>query len=229
MKGYKIKSSKASDSDNDDPDPIFDPSTIFGNILKKENDIRIDGNKIYFHKEVSRESVLNLIFTLNQTAKKLKNTSEQMGINDYPPIYLFINSGGGDYYAGMSAFDHIKNMEYPVYTIVDGLTASAGTFISLAGKKRLMMKSSWVLIHQIKTWFTGYTTFEELKDEMLTSTNIMNSLNNMYLENTKIPKKKLETFFKHDIYIDSSEAVKLGIVDEIYNNSGNKKRKLQNN
>jgi ATP-dependent Clp endopeptidase proteolytic subunit ClpP len=215
--------SKNEDSDDDADGIQIDPSAIFGNMLKKENDIRVDGNKIYFHKEVSRESVLNLIFTLNQTVKKLKNTSDQIGVDDYPPVYLFINSGGGDYYAGMSAFDHIKNMDYPVYTVVDGLTASAGTFISLAGKKRLMLKSSWVLIHQIKTWFSGYNTFEELKDEMLNTTNIMNSLNNMYLENTKISKKKLDTFFKHDLYLDSTQALKLGIVDEIYNSNKRKR------
>jgi ATP-dependent Clp endopeptidase proteolytic subunit ClpP len=221
MKGYIC--SKNEDSDDDADGIQIDPSAIFGNMLKKENDIRVDGNKIYFHKEVSRESVLNLIFTLNQTVKKIKNTSDQIGVDDYPPVYLFINSGGGDYYAGMSAFDHIKNMEYPVYTVVDGLTASAGTFISLAGKKRLMLKSSWVLIHQIKTWFSGYNTFEELKDEMLNTTNIMNSLNNMYLENTKISKKKLDTFFKHDLYLDSTQALKLGIVDEIYNSNKRKR------
>jgi ATP-dependent Clp endopeptidase proteolytic subunit ClpP len=221
MKGYIC--SKNEDSDDDADGIQIDPSAIFGNMLKKENDIRVDGNKIYFHKEVSRESVLNLIFTLNQTVKKIKNTSDQIGVDDYPPVYLFINSGGGDYYAGMSAFDHIKNMNYPVYTVVDGLTASAGTFISLAGKKRLMLKSSWVLIHQIKTWFSGYNTFEELKDEMLNTTNIMNSLNNMYLENTKISKKKLDTFFKHDLYLDSTQALKLGIVDEIYNSNKRKR------
>jgi ATP-dependent protease ClpP protease subunit len=221
MKGYIC--SKNDDSDDDGDGLNIDPSTIFGNMLKKENDIRVDGNKVFFHKEVSRDSVLNLIFVLNQTAKKLKTTSDQIGIDEYPPIYLFINSGGGDYYAGMSAFDHIKDMDYPVYTVIDGLTASAGTFISLAGKKKLMLKSGWVLIHQIKTWFSGYNTFEELKDEMLNSTNIMNSLNNMYLENTKISKKKLETFFKHDLYIDSSQALKLGIVDEIYNSNKRKR------
>jgi ATP-dependent protease ClpP protease subunit len=223
MKGFGIRCSKNEDSDDDADGIQIDPSAIFGNMLKKENDIRVDGNKIYFHKEVSRESVLNLIFTLNQTVKKLKNTSDQIGVDDYPPVYLFINSGGGDYYAGMSAFDHIKNMDYPVYTVIDGLTASAGTFISLAGKKRLMLKSSWVLIHQIKTWFSGYNTFEELKDEMLNTTNIMNSLNNMYLDNTKISKKKLDTFFKHDLYLDSTQALKLGIVDEIYNSNKRKR------
>jgi ATP-dependent protease ClpP protease subunit len=125
----------------------------------------------------------------------------------------------------MSGFDHIKNMEYPVYTVVDGMTASAGTFISIAGRKRFMLKNSRVLIHQIQTWLSGYNTFEQLKDEMSNSTNIMNSLNTMYLENTKLTKKDLDTFFKHDLYIDSAQALKYGIVDEIYPPSNGKRKR----
>jgi ATP-dependent protease ClpP protease subunit len=44
----------------------------------------------------------------------------------------------------------------------------------------------------------------------------MKSLNKMYSENTKIPKKKLDLFFKHDLYIESADAIKYGIADEIY-------------
>ena len=215
MKKYKF-STKANDSDDDSSDAPFDPGNLFGNLFKKNDDIRVDGNKIFFHKSVTSESCLNLIFTINQTAKKLKNASDFMGITELPPIYLFINCSGGDYYAGISAYDHIKNMNYPIYTVIDGMAASAGTFISLAGKKRYIMKSGWVLIHQLKTWMTGYNTFEELKDEMANSTNIMKSLNKMYNENTCIPKKRLDTFFKHDLWIDAKEAIELGIVDGIY-------------
>jgi len=207
-------SSVTSDDDNDTP---FDPASLFN--LKKENDIKVDGNKIYFYKGVSRDSVLNLIGVLNENIKKLKAVVSQIGSIDNIPIYLFINSEGGDYFAGLSAMDHIKNMNYPIYTVIDGMVASAATFISLAGTKRFITRSSWVLVHQIRSWFGGMYTHEQLKDEMENSGNIMKSLNIMYSEHTRIPKKKLDQFFKHDLYIDSSQALKYGIADYIY--SGN--------
>jgi len=208
----------------------FDPSTIFGSLMKKDNDIKVDGNKVYFYKSVTRESVLNLVSILKTTAKKLKGISEQIGSLENPPIYLFINSEGGDYFAGLSAMDHIKNLGYPIYTVIDGMVASAATFISLAGEKRFMMKSSWVLIHQIRSWFGGMYTYEQLRDEMENSDNIMKSLNKMYSENTKIPKKKLDNFFKHDLYIRIEDALEYGIVDFEYSNpviggNSNKKRR----
>ena len=215
-------------NDDDDNELPFDPSTLFN--FKKENDIKVDGNKIYFYKAVSRDSILNLINTINETIKKLKSVVSQNGLSDDIPIYLFINSEGGDYFAGLSGMDHIQNMDYPIYTVIDGMVASAATFISLAGTKRFITKSSWVLVHQIRTWLGGMYTHEHLKDEMNNSDNIMKNLHKMYSENTVIPKKKLETFFKHDIYIDSTQALKYGIASELYCNESNlKKRKQLNN
>jgi len=220
-------------SDDENEQLPFDPSILFNNIMKKENDIKVDGNKVYFYKSVSRDSVLQLITTLKNTAKKLSIISEQIG-SEKPPIYLFINSEGGDLFAGLSAMDHIKNMKYPVYTVIDGMVASAGTFISLAGKRRFMMKSSWVLIHQIKSWMGGMFSHEELKDSYENSDNFMKSLNKMYSENTKISNKMLDKFFKHDLYINYDDALKMGIIDSYYsddpsidllNNDKNKKRK----
>jgi len=227
MSGYVFNHSKKNDDSDDDNDPElpFDPGSLFSNLLKKDNDIKVDGNKVYFHKEVTRESILKLVSTLKHTIKKVKNTAEYIGSTEEIPIYLFVNSSGGDYFAGMSAHDHIKNLDYPIYTVIDGMTASAGTFITLAGTKRYMLKNSWVLIHQIKSWFEGYYTFEEAKDDIENTTNFMKSLTKLYLENTNIPKKKLDTFFKHDLYIDSNEALQLGIIDGIYGDSDNKKRK----
>jgi ATP-dependent protease ClpP protease subunit len=208
---------------------VDDPANLFESLFKKDlEDIKVDGNKIFFHKEISRETVLSLICTLNQTAKKLKSASDSIGLTEYQPIYLFINSGGGDLFAGMSAHDHIKNMDYPVYTVIDGMVASAGTFVSMAGHRRFMMPSAWVLIHQIKTWFDGYYTFEETKEDLANTSRFMKNLTKMYLENTNLTKKKLDTFFKRDIYMDADEALRLGIVDELYFNFGSQKRQKTN-
>jgi ATP-dependent protease ClpP protease subunit len=215
---------------SDDESQAPEPGNILNNMFKKENEIKVDGNKVFFYKGVTRDNVLELISVLRTTIKKISRATEQLGGSEKIPVYLFINCEGGDYFAGLSAMDHIKSMDYPIYTVIDGMVASAGTFISLAGTKRFIMKSSWVLIHQIKSWFGGtYYTYEQLRDEMENSDNIMKNLNKMYLENTKIPPKKLNDFFKRDLYLDSKSAIELGIVDGIYNeNVSNKKRKRNN-
>jgi ATP-dependent Clp protease protease subunit len=71
------------------------------------------------------------------------------------PIKLYITSNGGLVYQVFMAIDTIMNMKVPVHTICKGLVASAGTLLSLAGRKRYITENSYMLIHQIRSGMTG--------------------------------------------------------------------------
>ena len=63
-------------------------------------------------------------------------------------------------------------------------------------------------------------TYEEMKDEMKNNENIMKIMRDIYCKFTNISKKKLDSFMSKDIYIDSSEAIKLGVADEVWDPYG---------
>lgn len=177
-------------------------------------------NEIFFYSGVDNLSVLHL----NKQISRL-NYQIQMATYDfqlkYPagfqiplmPINLRINSFGGSVFAGFSAADAIRNSKAPVFTIIDGAAASAATFISVSGHRRLMTRNSHALIHQLSTGFWG--TFESLKDEIENSNSFMERINSFYIQNTKIPKKILLETLKRDLWFDSKTCLKYGIVDEI--------------
>ena len=62
-------------------------------------------------------------------ALQQKNPTVQM---TPAPIVLHINSFGGGVFAAFAAIDFIKQSKIPVYTVVEGATASAGTLMSVA-------------------------------------------------------------------------------------------------
>ena len=207
------------DSGDDDEEmtlPI-DPSHLLPALLggHSKDDLKVDGNKVYFYKDVSRETILRLNTCLTEVAKRLLHLSISLNLNKRIPIYLFIHSNGGDAFAGFSAMDHIKHLPVPVYTIIDGMAASAATFIALSGEKRYIHKHSYALIHQIKTFFGG--NYEELKDEMENSESMMDSIIDFYRENTKLSSVKLKEILKRDIYFTASQCMEYGLVDDIYN------------
>ncbi len=70
--------------------------------------------------------------------------------NDKDPIYLFINSPGGEVHSGFAIFDCARFIRPPVVTVVTGLAASMGSIISLAAKKehRFAFPNAKILIHQ---------------------------------------------------------------------------------
>ena len=80
------------------------------------------------------------------------------------PIYIFIDSPGGDVDAGYAIFDMIRFVKAPVYCIGMGLVASAGALILLAADKsrRLGLPNSHYLIHQPLSGIKGVATDIEI-------------------------------------------------------------------
>ena len=65
------------------------------------------------------------------------------------PIFLYIDSPGGDVIAGLGLIDVMNYISAPVYTVALGMAASMGGAILSAGEKghRYCLKSSQVLVH----------------------------------------------------------------------------------
>jgi ATP-dependent Clp endopeptidase proteolytic subunit ClpP len=169
-------------------------------------------NRIYYYADIECENVLELNKNLRETTNELMYNA-QMLEHTPAPLYLHINSQGGDVFAGLSAMDNILNNKLPVTTIVDGCAASAATFLSIVGKRRLISKHSYILIHQISSAFWGkYTEFE---DEKANLDALMKMLRELYKEYTKIPKQTLDDLLKRDLWLDANTAKKYGLVDEI--------------
>tara|TARA_Y100000389_G_scaffold205144_1_gene264052 strand:- start:10379 stop:10981 length:603 start_codon:yes stop_codon:yes gene_type:complete len=198
MKVYKRKRicvDNDSDSDSDDDDD--------------ETQIEIVNNNIYFYGGIDEKSVLEF----NSKLKEKEIELLKLGIEqDFEPVInIFIQSSGGDVYAGMSAMDHIYSCRVHVNTIADGRVASAATFMLLGGHSRYILEHSYLLIHQIRTGFWG--RWEDLKDEHKHCEEIMNSIKKVYKKNTRLTDSKLEELFKREIYFTAKETVDFGIAE----------------
>lgn len=77
------------------------------------------------------------------------------------PIFLFITTDGGEFYAVLRAIDCISQLSSPVYTVVDGFVASTGTLLSIVGKNVLYNR---VLIHQLRSSVWG--KMKDIEDEV---------------------------------------------------------------
>jgi len=177
-----------------------------------ENVIKTLGTNIYFHAEVNRKNIFELIENLKKLEVELLKKQIELGDDYRPHIKIFIHSEGGDVYAGFSGMDHIKNSKVDITTIADGCCCSAATFLLLGGKRRLIQNHAYILIHQISSGgFWG--KFEELKDEMECCKKLMEMVKDVYKEKTEIPDKKLKTLMKRDVYLSAEECLRYQIVN----------------
>jgi ATP-dependent Clp endopeptidase proteolytic subunit ClpP len=186
---------------------------ILENLLKSSNPIRVEKNHIYFYSEVDRDTIRELIEGLREAEEYCLQMKRQMNLKKVP-IYLHINSYGGCIFSALNAIDYIEACTVPVYTIIEGSTASAGTLISVCGKKRFIRPNAHMLIHQLSSECWG--KMSELEDEFSNLKAIMTKLKSIYKEHTGIPKNELKRLLKHDLWLNSEQCLEYGLVDELW-------------
>ena len=174
------------------------------------------GNAIYFYAPVTKKSVMKLIGALSDAESYLQRRKVRKGVGgeDEERILLFIHSDGGDAYAGLSAMDHVQNANVPVYTVADGMVASAATFILLGGARRFCLPHSSVLIHQLTTGFWG--KYVDLLDEVKNSKALMRTVKKIYKERTGMGDERIESLLRKEVTMTCEKCIKVGFVEGKY-------------
>ena len=173
-------------------------------IIEEDEDFNLDvvENEIFFSGDITTNSMHELIVCAKKLEKKILKTNKRK-------ITLYIRSDGGEYFAGMSAMDHLRRLKVNLVTVADGFCASAATFLLMGSKTRRIMPHAHLLIHQITAGALG--KYEDMKDEMKNCNKLMKALKEIYRENTNLPEDKLEKLMKKDIYFTADDCEKWDI------------------
>lgn len=185
--------------------------TVEGGFSEKK--ITRDRNHIYFHSEVDRGAIFDLIGLIRKAELENIIMAHQL-CTDPIPIYLHISSYGGSVFDALTAIDVIQACKVPVHTIIEGATASAGTLMSVVGTKRFMRPNAYMLIHQLSSGFWGKMC--EIEDDFENNKAIMDKIKTIYRNHATIPKKELSEVLKHDLWWDVAKCMKNGLVDELW-------------
>lgn len=130
-------------------------------------------------------------------------------------ISLYIDSPGGDVYAGLGILDTMNFIKPDVSTICVGMAASMAAALLAAGAKgkRLALPNSMVLIHQPSSGVQGQQTdIQIVADETKW---IRQHLNELLSEYTGQPLEKVNVDTERDNYMRAQEAADYGLVDRV--------------
>jgi ATP-dependent Clp protease protease subunit len=174
---------------------------------------------LFLAQQVTQESINKIsqsIIEINEDDQELEKIYALHDI-DYvaKPIKLYIDSYGGYVYQCFGLLGIMRASKVPVHTIVTGCAMSCGFLISITGHKRFGYPKSTYLYHQVSSGVVG--TVKEMEDDVIEAKRLQKMIETHTLELTNISKKKLEKVYKtkKDWFIDSDEAIKLKIIDEI--------------
>jgi ATP-dependent protease ClpP protease subunit len=197
----------------DPTDSDDDPFGPLKSIMHQPSFSDKERNHIYFYTEVDKDTCLDLNRKINELNKELLKHSIEYE-TEPPNIYLHINSFGGSLFAAFSTIDTIMNSRIPIISIIEGAAASAATIISMVCHKRYITPNSFMLIHQLSTGASG--KYEEMKDDFMNDTALMELLYKLYLEHTSMDIKTIKRVLKRDLWWNADKCLENGLVDEIH-------------
>jgi len=132
-------------------------------------------------------------------------------------IEIIFSSPGGSVIAGMALFDFIQEVRskgHLVTTSTIGYAASMAGILLQADDRRVMGREAYILIHQVSSFVGG--SFGAIEDEVEFIKKIQSRILDIFAARSKLTKKQLEANWKRkDWWLDSDEALRLGIVDEV--------------
>jgi ATP-dependent Clp protease, protease subunit len=130
-------------------------------------------------------------------------------------IQMYINSPGGVIYAGLAIYDTMQMISNPISTVAVGVTASFGTVLLTAGTKgrRFALPNATIHMHQPLGGAQGQATDIEIQAKQIMRLKAL--LNNIMAKHTGQPLEVIERDLDRDYYLDATQSVAYGLVDQV--------------
>lgn len=130
-------------------------------------------------------------------------------------IQIYINSPGGEVYAGLGIYDTIQYISPDVATICTGVAASMASILLASGVKgkRSALPHSRIMIHQPMGGARG-----QASDIEITAREIQKLKNELYLIISQHTQQDIEKIAKdsdRDYWMIAEEAKEYGMIDEV--------------
>ncbi len=133
------------------------------------------------------------------------------------PIFLFINSPGGEVTSGFSIYDTAKFIRPEIHTVVTGLAASMGSLIALCAEKknRVSFPNAKFLIHQPLITGVLQGPASDLEIHARDIIRLKEKINRLYAEETGQPYDTVQKATDRDNWLDPEDALKFGLISRI--------------
>jgi ATP-dependent Clp protease protease subunit len=170
----------------------------------------------HIERSLLNERKIFLWGTVNEkTAKHIIERMMYLDATGNEEIQFFISSPGGYVTSGFAIYDTMLSLNSPVSTVCTGLAASMASILLSAGAKgrRFVQPHAKVMIHQPSGGAQGQASNIEIQAAEILK--IKEQSAKILAENCGQSYERIIKDFNRDYWMDASESVDYGIVDEI--------------
>lgn len=145
------------------------------------------------------------------TPAKFKEDLRKLG--NKGPITVRMNSGGGDVIAASVIRSVLVDYPGQVTVRIDGLCASAATFVAMAGDVVKMQDTAFFMIHDPSVIAWG--TVEDLKKAIDLLKTVKSGIIDAYTAKTNLSNEKLSKMMSDETWMTAQGALENGFIDEV--------------
>lgn len=139
--------------------------------------------------------------------------SELRSHQDVKVINLSIHSPGGSVLDGLAMYNALTGHSANIYTHVEGIAASAASFVLMAGDTITMPEDAFIMIHN--AWGFAMGDADEMRDTADLVDKLQDSIVNIYEKRTGRTQDELREMMKAETWMNAEEALSMGFIDTI--------------
>ena len=131
-------------------------------------------------------------------------------------IRLYVNSPGGDVYAGLAIYDTMRYVRSDVQTICFGMAMSMGAILLAGGArgKRVALPNSKIMIHQGHTsGFEGQATDIEIRAREILA--LQRRIEELMAADTGHTVERIHEDTQRDNFMSPEQAKEYGLIDHV--------------
>ncbi|WP_421477507.1 head maturation protease, ClpP-related [Agrobacterium tumefaciens] len=128
-------------------------------------------------------------------------------------LTVHLNSPGGDAFEGTAIYAALTSLQHGVDIIIEGIAASAGSLIAMAGKTVTMAAGSVLMIHDVSTFTDGNSADHKMALERLET--LSNVYAGIYASKTKKSLAACRDLMRAETWFEPQQAVTAGFADKL--------------
>ena len=128
-------------------------------------------------------------------------------------INLYINSPGGDVFDGFAIYENLQRHPAAINVTVDGIAASAASYIAQAGNRRVMSKTASMMIHD--AWGFAIGPADDMRKLADSLDQMSDTIAGIYADKAGGNVIDWRARMTQETWFNADEAVEAGLADEV--------------
>lgn len=145
------------------------------------------------------------------TPKQFREDLDALG--EISELKVFINSMGGDVFAGQAIHSILQRHSAKVVVHVDGLAASIASIVAMAGDQIIMPRNAMMMVHN--PWTVRAGDAEDFRQWADNLDQIRESMIAAYIGKTGMDRDELLELLDAETWMTAEEAVEMGFADKV--------------